>query len=295
MIHVHATLVILGVLAVLAVAYHYYNVFPAARVAVIDDTRETEPRHHGPSSPTSGSAPMPPASGERNRRPNGVPQADHSNRCQTQGLAASGLPSRSVRLNDDLSRREKPMEDNPYRAPQASLAEVSELTEAEARAFVGRNAKYYLANWAPALPGQGRASGFNRSAFWFGVLWLPYRKMYRVTLIFFAIIVLETALEEFLVAVGIGNKGMIKALGGPVGLITGIVCGTYGNAWYLAHAKRRIAGVRALGLEGDAYFEAVARRGGTSLLTSFGFCFFLLVAAMTLLGVVHELFVPMGR
>jgi carbon starvation protein len=41
---VHAMPVMLGVLAVLAVAYRYYSAFLAARVAVLDDTRET-PAH----------------------------------------------------------------------------------------------------------------------------------------------------------------------------------------------------------------------------------------------------------
>src|SRR4051794_16580128 len=41
---VHAMPLMLGVLAVLAVAYRYYSAFLAARVAVLDDTRET-PAH----------------------------------------------------------------------------------------------------------------------------------------------------------------------------------------------------------------------------------------------------------
>ena len=40
----HAMPVMLGVLAILAIAYRYYSAFLAARVAVLDDHRET-PAH----------------------------------------------------------------------------------------------------------------------------------------------------------------------------------------------------------------------------------------------------------
>ncbi|HMF37810.1 MAG TPA: carbon starvation CstA family protein, partial [Isosphaeraceae bacterium] len=40
----HAMPVLLGVLAILAIAYRYYSAFLAARVAVLDDQRET-PAH----------------------------------------------------------------------------------------------------------------------------------------------------------------------------------------------------------------------------------------------------------
>src|SRR4051794_24684776 len=40
----HAMPILLGVLAILAIAYRYYSAFLAARVAVLDDTRAT-PAH----------------------------------------------------------------------------------------------------------------------------------------------------------------------------------------------------------------------------------------------------------
>jgi hypothetical protein len=48
----------------------------------------------------------------------------------------------------------------------------STLTEPEVRAFVGPNSDYYLRAWQPALPGPGRASGFNIAAFFLCGLWL---------------------------------------------------------------------------------------------------------------------------
>src|ERR1700730_1976831 len=44
MTHVHAMPVMLGVLAILAVAYRYYSAFLAAKVATLDDSRPT-PAH----------------------------------------------------------------------------------------------------------------------------------------------------------------------------------------------------------------------------------------------------------
>src|SRR4030081_4163557 len=43
-VHVHAMPVMLGVLAILALAYRYYSAFLAAKVATLDDSRKT-PAH----------------------------------------------------------------------------------------------------------------------------------------------------------------------------------------------------------------------------------------------------------
>ena len=189
------------------------------------------------------------------------------------------------------------MDDNPYQAPtfdEAPVNEVepkfglgaSDLTEAEIRAFVGKKADYYLANWSSVLHHTGRATGFNWAAAFFGVLWIPYRKMYRIAWIVFGILIVEDVVEE----VG-GNFGFHTTIDSITGIAVGIVCWRYGNAWYLAHTKREVARVRALGLVDDAYYQTLARRGGTSMLASFGlFSLFILVAFAV--AAVSELLLP---
>jgi hypothetical protein len=52
-------------------------------------------------------------------------------------------------------------------------------------------------------------------------------------------------------------------------VLTGLVCALYGNAWYLAQARRTISGLRAQGYQDQDLQFALARRGGTSVLAIF--------------------------
>ena len=193
------------------------------------------------------------------------------------------------------------MEDNPYRAPMFDDSSplgidrgfgpgASDLSEAEIRAFVGRNAEFYLRKWSPARRGSGRPKRWNFAAFFLSGLWVPYRKMYRVTLIILGILVAESLLEEAAIAGGLASERMVASLNRLIGILFSIVCGTFGNAWYLAHAQREIGRIRALGLEDDAYHKALARRGGTSFLASLGFLFLFILAGVGIAIVSEFLF-----
>ena len=72
------------------------------------------------------------------------------------------------------------------------------------------------------------------------------------------------------------------------GLALAFLCGIKGNAWYLTHATREIARIRALGFQDGAYDEALARRGGTSLFGSLGL-FFLFFVVIVVMGVAVDL------
>ena len=61
-----------------------------------------------------------------------------------------------------------------------------------------RKLNNYLRNWAPLLQGGTGRAGFNWAAFFLSGLWLAYRKMYKVTLILFVIIIVETVLPAIL-------------------------------------------------------------------------------------------------
>ncbi len=133
--------------------------------------------------------------------------------------------------------------------------------EQEIRAIVGSKADYYLKKWRPVLEGKSHGAGFNWAAFFFSGLWLPYRKMYIATLIFFGVILFETILEENFFMGFLGMPEASAALGSLVGLVVAIICGIYGNRWYLSHARKVISHVRSQGLQEDAYLKALSRRG----------------------------------
>jgi Protein of unknown function (DUF2628) len=179
------------------------------------------------------------------------------------------------------------MEENPYQSPRfdgpSDLSEFlgpppgeTAISEAEARAFVGKKADYYLRKWGPALELGGPVHRFNGPAFLFSGFWIPYRKMYRVYAIIFGIIAADMVLEATAVGMGWVDEKTLDALGRLIALGFSILWGVLANDWYLAHMRREIARIRSLGLPDDAYFAALARRGGTSVLAGVGlFCLFL--------------------
>ena len=168
---------------------------------------------------------------------------------------------------------------------------MSDLTEQEVRAFVGVKADYYLKKWWPALAGTestGNVAGFNWAAFFLSGLWLPYRKMYRATAILFGVILLETLFEEVVYVGMLGKSEAPGSLGRFVGLIVALVCGGFGNAWYLSHAQKKINILRSKGLSEEAYSLALAKQGGASVAAALG-SFLLLILGAALIVVLSDL------
>lgn len=146
------------------------------------------------------------------------------------------------------------------------------LSEHEIRSVVGPKADYYLKKWRELDWGWRR--GINWAAFFLSGFWLPYRKMYKAALIFYGIILLESILEW-----RVFGDETPRGLEGLVGLAAAIVCGAYGNRWYLAHATKVIMQVRAQELSGNAFMDAISKRGGTSIGAALGF--FAVIVAVT--------------
>jgi hypothetical protein len=169
----------------------------------------------------------------------------------------------------------------------------TELSEQEIRSFVGPKADYYLNRWASALEGSRQGTGFNWAAFFLSGLWLPYRKMYLVTFIFYGIIVAESILEDVVFMGILGQPEAPAALSRLVGLIAAIVCGSLGNRWYLSHARAKISELCVQQMPQDEYLRALSKRGGTSLAASFGF-FFLFIVVVFLVVVLLELLLAKG-
>jgi hypothetical protein len=179
-----------------------------------------------------------------------------------------------------------PPAENPYAAPasvpidpRSSPAETAEIEHL--RAFVGSQADYYLEKWLPL--GKRGSCGFNWAAFLLSGLWLPYRKMYRATAIFFGIILVESIAEEVLFVGVLGEEAAPTAFGQLFGLVVAIICGASANSWYLSHARKVLAEVRAQGFEEYALAESLSKRGGTSIVASLGFFFLFIVITFAVL------------
>lgn len=157
---------------------------------------------------------------------------------------------------------------NPYAAPlspgdAATPDDERKSGDADLRACVGPNADYYLRQWHEVLRGRGQGTGFNWAACLLSGLWLPYRKMYLATLIFYTVIIAELILEVVLEVVI--ESPPPAWLDRVVGLAFAIVCGAFANRWYLSHVTKVIARSHSEGLTGRDRRLRIASRGGTSL------------------------------
>jgi hypothetical protein len=170
---------------------------------------------------------------------------------------------------------------NPYASPSPPSAFVADRSEepqvAALRAFVGPNADYYLAKWSSALQGTSGSIGMNWAAFFLSGFWFPYRKMYRLTFILYAFVIVETIGEDVVFLSLAGQETVPDWFNRVTTLVFAAVCGKYGNRWYLSHATRQVNELRGEGLENEALWHALSRRGGTSLAAAFAMFLVLLL------------------
>jgi hypothetical protein len=150
------------------------------------------------------------------------------------------------------------------------------ITEPEIRAFVGPRADFYVTQWtSPTM-------GMNWPAFLFSGLWLLYRKMYALAAVLFALVLVESVIEDVVFIGILHHEGPPEFLTPVVALANAIVCGSYGSLWYSKHTNAKIRDLRTRGMTDQAYFDALARRGGTRIAATLGLFlvfFALLVAA----------------
>ncbi|MHC1655381.1 GYF domain-containing protein [Stenotrophomonas maltophilia] len=158
--------------------------------------------------------------------------------------------------------------DDPYRAPDtapgmlAGPAQDSQPLEGDMAlyaAVVGRNFALYRRRWR-LDQGVPHASGtWHWPAFLFGLPWMMYRRMYRVAMLWIAVLVVSSVTEALL--------DVPEAFSSISSLVLGVTAGVFANHWYLRHCQRQIAQARALkGNDPVVLQEELVRRGGVSWL-----------------------------
>ncbi|MEG1092304.1 MAG: DUF2628 domain-containing protein [Acinetobacter sp.] len=132
-----------------------------------------------------------------------------------------------------------------------SVASVNQL-EQDRALFVGaKYESYYQAQFEKITP-KKQYAGFNIAAFFLGVVWLFYRKMYSYGFMAIGLIVAIGIVEIFL---------GIESSGANIGLA--VAFGMLGNTLYKHHVDKQIAKIRQLG-NGNLKTE-LENRGGTNL------------------------------
>jgi len=132
-----------------------------------------------------------------------------------------------------------------------SVASVNQL-EQDRALFVGaKYESYYQAQFEKITP-KKQYAGFNIAAFFLGVVWLFYRKMYSYGFMAIGLIVVIGMVEIFL---------GIESSGANIGLA--VAFGMFGNTLYRHHVDQQIAKTRQLG-SGSVNTE-LENRGGTNI------------------------------
>lgn len=122
--------------------------------------------------------------------------------------------------------------------------------------FFGPQAEYYLERWRQRQ--QGQHLTFNVAAFFAGLFWFAYRRMYLLFFGLLGFIIAESMVEESL----FGEPSTATTL--LVNLACSSFYGCLGNAIYLWHAERKIRQLIAQDLPREELLVRLRRAGGTS-------------------------------
>ncbi|MCF3538111.1 DUF4339 domain-containing protein [Stenotrophomonas maltophilia] len=154
---------------------------------------------------------------------------------------------------------------DPYRAPAAApdsaAAAGLEGEMALYASVVGGNFPIYRQRWRLD---QGVATGsgtWHWPAFLLGLIWMMYRRMYRLAAMWAGLLLLISVVETWLDV----PDGLSLVITFALSITTGI----FGNSWYLAHCQRLIAQARAVTGDDDARLRSeLTARGGTSVVAT---------------------------
>ncbi|MBL0683611.1 DUF2628 domain-containing protein [Aquimarina mytili] len=137
-------------------------------------------------------------------------------------------------------------------------------TEREYQIFFGDNDDYYLD--VIQSYDRGRKLRFNPYAFFLGIFWLLYRKMYLtftfiVVLIFLQAFIEETLYENYLISYQTYNSLDIISR-----LVWASVLGLFGNKFYQLEVDRKISRVLNENLSEQETKTKLGKVGGTTLI-----------------------------
>lgn len=133
-----------------------------------------------------------------------------------------------------------------------SVASVNQL-EQDRALFIGvKYESYYQAQFEKITP-RKQYAGFNIAAFFLGVVWLFYRKMYSYGFMAIGLIVVIGMVEILL---------GIESSGANIGLA--VAFGMFGNTLYKHHVDQQIAKIRQFG--NSNVNTELENRGGTNLI-----------------------------
>jgi len=147
-------------------------------------------------------------------------------------------------------------------------------------AYFGNDADYYLRKLEQYQNGQ--KFSFNIGAFFFGIMWMLYRKLYVLALVYVALIITQGLLLTNLAEHFHIPKQTITYVDQGLMLLWGVILGFLGNYFYLRKAKAQVRKIKAAGLGPQETVNRLAVVGGITYLPHIVLALFVFIATLVL-------------
>jgi hypothetical protein len=131
-------------------------------------------------------------------------------------------------------------------------------------AFVVESPVFYLKTYRHKL--ETGEFTFNIPAFFLGMFWFLYRKMYVQAAVIFAIISVIGVVEDLMLVNASANGLASMIVNIVVTLITSLITGFVANNLYIAHAEKKINQITATIKDEESVLKELKKKGGTNLL-----------------------------
>jgi hypothetical protein len=138
-------------------------------------------------------------------------------------------------------------------------------TDDAVQTFVGKNYDYYQRKWELA---PGAIKGFNVAAFFLGVVWMVYRKMYVYAAIVVVLLIADAVLETYF--------PLPEAVGKAITWGVYAAFGILGNMMYKSHVDKKMNEISTT-FPPEQVDEQLAKQGGVNLAGAWTFGVGLLV------------------
>ncbi len=144
------------------------------------------------------------------------------------------------------------------------------------KTFIGKNADYYIEKFKK-FEESGGALSWNWAAFFLGLLWVFYRKMY----LYGAVIFLGIILIGVFVAAG---SNQILSIGIQLWLWIGF--GAFGNYLYYIFVKKTVSDIQSQAKNEKELIANLTKKGGTNLLAPILFVVLTIIFQIIMLGTI---------
>ena len=144
---------------------------------------------------------------------------------------------------------------------------LTEEHKIEYENYFQSNSDYYLEQMAKI--DSGKKFTFNIAAFFLGIFWMAYRKMYIHIVIVFGIIFAEMLIEEMLLDFGVISYAVYETIDSLSMFIWSFLFATLSNGLYISKTKKEIRKILNENENTKIQNELISKKGGVNSFAPF--------------------------